>query len=116
MKKLLSLLSITVLMSSCVAFHGGSIQNSTSLSQGNFDYVKKGVSGSATATYIFGIGGNAKSKMADEARKDMLSKNPLNSNQALVNITQDVKNSFVLGLLYHTVTYSITADVVEFKK
>ncbi len=46
----------------------------------------------------------------------MLSKNPLNSNQALVNITQDVKNSFVLGLFYHTMTYSITADVVEFKK
>jgi hypothetical protein len=116
MKKVLGLLSVVVMMSSCVAFHGGSIQNSASLSQGNFDYVKKGVTGSATATYILGIGGNAKSKLADEARQDMLSKNPLNSNQALVNITQDVKNSFVLGLFYHTMTYSITADVVEFKK
>lgn len=116
MKKVLGLLSVVVMMSSCVAFHGGSLQSSASLSQGNFDYVKKGISGSATATYILGIGGNAKFKISDEARKDMLSKNPLNSNQALVNVTQDVKNSYVLGLLYQTMTYSITADVVEFKK
>jgi len=41
MKKLLSLMSIVVFMSSCVSFHSGSLQNSASLSQANFDYVKK---------------------------------------------------------------------------
>jgi hypothetical protein len=116
MKKVLSLLSIVVFMSSCVSFHSGSLQNSASLSQANFDYVKKGITGSSSATYIFGIGGNAKSKISDEARKDMLAKNPLNSNQALANVTQDVKNASVLGFLYNRMTLSITADVVEFKK
>jgi len=46
----------------------------------------------------------------------MLAKNPLNSNQALANVTQDVKNASVLGFLYNRMTLSITADVVEFKK
>ncbi|MEI6585937.1 MAG: DUF6567 family protein [Sediminibacterium sp.] len=99
-----------------MALHAGSVGGSAALSSGNFDYVQKSVSGSSSAVYILGIGGMAKSKMASEAKEDMLKRNPLKSNQALANVSVDVKNSFILGLLYHKLTYNVTADVVEFKK
>jgi hypothetical protein len=103
------------LLSSCSAWHTGYMANSTSLCSNNFTYVKMGVKGSSTATYILGIGGLAKETLVDDAKKGMLSSSPLKANQALANLTVNFKSEYYLGLAYVKVTCTITADIVEFK-
>ncbi len=103
------------ILSSCVAYHSGTMANSTALSQANFSYVKQNIKGDASATYILSIfGGLSNATLVDAAKKDMLKNYILNKNQALVNLTVNFKNSFYLGL-FQTVTCTVTADVVEFK-
>ncbi len=116
MKKLLSFALVVTLFTSCMAFHAGSTSDSAALSSANFDYVQKGISGASSAVYIFGFGGMAKDKMVAQAKEDMLAKYPLQSNQALANVTVDVKNTLFFGTVYRQYTVKITADVVQFKK
>lgn len=106
-------LVVISLLSNC-AMHTGYMVNSASLSNNNFTYVKKDVSGSAKATYIFGLGGLAKMALVDVAKKDLLSENPLKDNQTLVNLTVNWKNTFVLPFAV-TNRCTVTADIVEFK-
>ena len=54
--------------------------------------------------------------MVEEAKEDMLKKHPLQSNQALANVTVDVKNTLIFGTVYRQLTVNVTADVVEFRK
>ena len=54
--------------------------------------------------------------MVEEAKEDMLKKHPLESNQALANVTVDVKNTLIFGTVYRQLTVNVTADVVEFRK
>ena len=118
MKKFIYSLSIILLLNSCSAYHSGTLQNSTALGQANFSYVHKDVKGSATCTYIFGIGGLAKDAIASNAKQALLKQYPLKENQALANITINYKSVapfYVIGFLYHSVTCTITADIVEFK-
>ena len=114
MKKMFKLLFIVigVLTFSSCAVHNGYMNNSASLSQANFDYTQVSISGTASTTQVFGIGGLGKSAIVDEAKKDMLKKNPLKSNQALVNITVNWKSGFYLIVM--TKTCTVAADVVEF--
>ncbi len=116
MKKLTFGLFVVILFSSCMAFHAGSISSNGALSSANFEYVKKDISGTSSAVYILNIGGMAKEKMVAEAKENMLQKNPLLSNQALVNMSVDYKNTLILGTIYRKLTVTVTADVVEFKK
>jgi hypothetical protein len=116
MKKILSFVLVVILFTSCMAFHAGSTSGSAALSSANFDYVQKNITGSSNAVYIFGFGGMAKSKMVEEAKEDMLKKHPLQSNQALANVTVDVKNTLIFGTVYRQLTVNFTADVVEFRK
>lgn len=114
MKKLLSLVftaAIISLFSSC-AFHGGYMANSASLGRANFSYVHRHATGSATASYVFGFGGLAKNALIDEAKQNMLQSTPLADNQALANITVNMKGSYFY--VYNTVTCTVTADIVEF--
>ena len=116
MKKLLSFALVVTLFTSCMAFHAGSTSDSAALSSANFDYVQRNITGSSNAVYIFGFGGMAKDKMLVEAKNEMLKKYPLKSNQALTNLTVDVKNTLIFGTVYRQYTVNVTADVVEFKK
>ena len=88
--------------------------NSASLSSNNFTYVKKDVNGTAMATYVFGLGGLSIMAIVDDAKKDLLSANPLKDNQALVNLTISWKKTFVLPFAI-TNRCTVTADIVEFK-
>ena len=106
------ILFVISFLSSC-ALHNGYIQNSASLSSNNFTYVKKDIKGAASATYVFGLGGLAKTAILDNAKKDLLSANPLKDNQALANITISWKKTFVLPFAI-TNRCTVTADIIEF--
>lgn len=106
---------IAVFLSSCMALHSGVMSNSASLGSANFSYVKQNTKGQATATYILGIGGLGKETLVDNAKKQMMRNNALKSNQTYANLTVNFKSAFYFGIIYHTVTCTITADVVEFK-
>jgi hypothetical protein len=116
MKKVLSFAVIAIFFTSCMAFHAGTTSGSAALSSANFDYVQKGITGSTSAIYIFGFGGMLQDKMVEKAKEDMLKKHPLQSNQALANVTVDVKNTLIFGTVYRQFTVNVTADVVEFHK
>jgi hypothetical protein len=105
-------ITLLIVFQSCIAIHGGYMTNSASLSTNNFQYVKYDAQGTATVTYIFGIGGNLKMALVNEAKKNLLENNPLLPNQTLANITVNWKTTFI-G--FHTTTRCIvTADIVEF--
>ncbi len=115
MKRVFRLLIIVigVLSFSSCAVHNGYMNNSASLSQANFSYAQTSISGTASTLKFLGIGGLGKSAIVEEAKKDMLKKHPLQSNQALANITVNWKNGFYFIVLTNKCT--VTADVVEFK-
>lgn len=115
-KKGLILLCILPLFQGC-ALHQGYLMNSAALSSNNFSYVKKGLSGSASATYVFGLGGNTPIALVDEAKNNMLSgyaESLLKDNRALVNLTVNWKNTLVLPFVVVN-KCTVTADLVEFK-
>ena len=105
-------LFVISLLSSC-AMHQGYMVNSAALGSNNFTYVEKDVTGTAMATYVFGLGGLSKMAIVDVAKKDLLYANPLKDNQALVNLTVSWKNTFVFFVTTNRCT--VTADIVEFK-
>lgn len=99
------------------ALHQGYFMNSAALSSNNFSYITKGLAGSASATYVFGLGGNSRKALVDEAKNNMLSgyaESPLKNNRALVNITVNWKSTFVLPFIVVN-QCTVTADLVEFK-
>jgi hypothetical protein len=108
-------IAVVGLLSSCAAYHTGYMANSTSLCSNNFSYVKMGVKGTATATYILGIGGMARETLVDDAKKAMMSASPLKANQAWANLTVNFKKTMYVGYAYVIETCTVTADVVEFK-
>jgi len=107
------ILTVISFISSC-AVHTGYMTNSASLSSNNFTYVKRDVSGTAMVDYFFGLGGLSEMALVDVAKKDLLKANPLKDNQALVNLTVNWKNTFVLPFSI-TNRCTVTADIVEFK-
>lgn len=114
MKRVLRLLMIVigVLSVSSCAIHSGYMNNSASLSQANFNYIKTSISGTASTIQVLGIGGLQRYAIVEEAKKDMLKNNPLKPNQALANITVNWKSNILLVVMINECT--VTADVVEF--
>jgi hypothetical protein len=113
MKKFMLLSVLTLLISSC-AFHKGYISDSSYLGSNNFTYVKTNVEGKASTIRLLGIGGFSKQTLVNDARKDLLTKNPLQDGQALVNITVSWKITFVLPL-YMGENCTVSASIVQFK-
>ena len=114
MKKVIKLLVVLIVVlsfSSC-GIHSGYMDGSTSLSQSNFSYTQKSISGTSSTLMVFGIGGLGKGAIVEEAKKDMLKKHPLKSNQSLANITVNWKSSFYFIVMTNKCT--VTADIVEF--
>lgn len=108
------LISLSILASSC-AIHNGYINNSASLSEANFRYVQTNISGTAEAKYILGIGGMNRTALVSEAKREMLRKYPLKSNEALVNTTVNWKTSNILGIFFAKQECTVTADIVSFQ-
>ena len=117
MKILKNLFPVLILISlfGCASFHYGEIANDKIVLQNaNFNYIKTNLVGTSEVFYFLGIGGNDTDSLIDEAKKDLMSKNPLGPNQALANMSITYKYSFNLGIVFkrHCI---ITADVIEFK-
>lgn len=114
LKSILAMI-VAVSMSSCMGVHSGTMASSANLSSANFSYVKQSARGSATATYILGIGGISRETLVEDAKLRLLANNPLKSNQALANLTVNFKVTSYVGYIYRTATCVVTADIVEFK-
>lgn len=116
-KQLTPLLALAVALMtlpSCTAVLSGTGNSSASIDRANFTYVKKDATGTATAKYILGIGGNKRMALVSEAKQNMLQATPLQANQALSNMTVDYKIRSVFGV-FNTMTCTVTSDIVEFK-
>jgi len=117
MKNLGLVLIILFLFSSC-AFHSGlssNLNNNTTevvLAKKNYRIIES-VSGQATATYVFGIGGFSKKGLIDTARSQMLSKiEMIGTSKAIINETVEIKSSFFPIVRTYTVT--VSGYVIEF--
>jgi|AACY02.2.fsa_nt_gi hypothetical protein len=101
-------------LSSCAKIHMGVVNGSAQLSQRNFTYNGQ-AKGESSAVYIFGIGGNDKEKLIDEAWMAMNKNFPLKDGQAYANVRYNLTTQNVLGYLYMKRTQHVTADIVTFK-
>jgi hypothetical protein len=102
-----------------MALHMGTYNSSAVLNQANFSYVKQDLVGKSKLTYILGIGGLAKETLVFHAKKDLIKNHfgndsGLKENQALANVSVNVKTSNYLGL-FVIAKCTLTADLVEFK-
>ncbi|HAP69247.1 MAG TPA: hypothetical protein DCR04_05895 [Flavobacteriales bacterium] len=105
-------IALVLLLTGC-AFHSGYITDSAALSEANFTYTNQ-VSGSASATYVFGLGGLARKGLVAEAREVMRRQKPLGPNEAYANISVNWKSTWVFMVL--NVKCMVTADIVKFNK
>ena len=120
MKKylLLSALGLCLLLisgcgtSSGLIFNQNQLQTNVVLSQNNFTVVKT-VTGEASATYIFGIGGYAQAEAKASAMNQMLQNAELTGSQAIVNAQVSLHAQTILGI-YTKVTAHATGTVIEF--
>jgi hypothetical protein len=110
MKKIIYSLLIVVFTSSC-AFHQGMMTGSASISNSNFSIVDF-VTGTATTSQIFGIGGLNSDALVLEAKRNLYINHPLKRGQALANLTVDFKREFYFIIFKTRAT--ITAEVVDF--
>lgn len=108
------ILSIASILTGCIATHVGNMSGSASLSSPNFLYKKQNIFGESKATYVLGIGGEARQSLILEAKKNMLKENPLLRNQALANVTVSYKTTNFIGFLVVVVRCNVSADIVEF--
>jgi hypothetical protein len=95
--------------------HSGYMASSAALGSANFSYSKMNAKGTASAKYILGIGGLDKNNLVNAAKQNLLATNPLEANQALVNITVNFKTE-IYFLIYIKVKCIVTADFVTFNK
>ena len=117
--KLLPLLLGLLLMTSC-AYHSGLVNNfnnnntTVELSENNYrvvDYVK----GSASCTYVFGIGGLDKATVVEKAKAEMYSNANLNGKaRAIIYTNIDTRYTFFPIIRKMTVTAS--GHVIEFEE
>lgn len=114
-KILIAVLVVTTI-TSCVSLHGGMTSSSVSLSSNNFTYIAQGVQGSASVTQYVALVPGFRKTLINDAKNEILKKYPLKNNQALANITIDIKNNLILGPVVRITKCTVTADIVEFNK
>ena len=110
-----AILVITAIMTSCVSFHDGNMQNSASLSQANFDYILHNVSAESSTDYFLGLGGWEEA-LVYNAKLELNKNFKLNKNQAFANISVNFITTYYFGFIYIEKTCLISADIVEFTK
>ena len=102
-------------LGSALTSNQNSLQTNVVLTQNNYKIVKT-ITGEATATYIFGIGGLSKEALQNNAIADMVKDAKLDGKaQAIVNTQISVKN-VIITPLYIKKIVTATAQVVEFAK
>jgi len=107
-------LSISIFFSSCFSTFRGDIQQSGfSINDCDFKIVNT-AEGIAKATYVFGIGGNLREGLVNEAKRNLYNSTKLTKNQQLTNITTDIKTSTFIIPIVTVQTAIITADIIEF--
>jgi cation transport ATPase len=111
---LVVVLSVFSILTGCIATHVGNMSGSASLNSPNFMYKKQNIFGEATATYVLGIGGEAKQSLLLDAKTRMMKENPLLKNQALANVAVSYKTTYFIGFLVIVVKCNVSADIVEF--
>lgn len=88
-------------------------QTQVVLSEDNFEVVGQAY-GEASTTYIFGIGGLSKETLRNNAINEMSKNARLKGSQTLTNITTQMGVKMVTPI-YIELTFSATANIVEFK-
>lgn len=107
--KVILIIAISVLITSCGAIHNGAISSSSINRNVVYDDIAMGVS----KTYkVLGIGGMSRNTLIMEAKCNMIWNRPLSKNEEYANITIDFKRSYFLIFTQTRVT--IIADVVRF--
>jgi len=114
--KLFTLLLTTLAFSSCITFYSGTTTSSAALSSNNYKYIAKGVQGTASVTQWLQIFAGYKHTLINDAKNNILTRYQLKDNQALANITVDLKDDLILGTLIKKTKCTITADIIEFNK
>ncbi|MCB9234773.1 MAG: lipoprotein [Bacteroidia bacterium] len=119
MKKYLYSLVAVIMLSSCSGTFRGLTNNFNNqntvvqLSQKNYKVIGY-VSGEATATYLFGIGGLARKTLVEQAKSEMFKKAELDGGaKAIVNMGIETTNKSILGI-YNQTTITAYGHVVEF--
>ncbi len=103
-----------LILAGCRAWHDGYIANSASLSSPNFIYVNRDIRGHSKISYVFGFGGTWQESLVHAAKLDMMRSNVIRDNQALVNITSNIKTTWFLFGIVIWKECLLTADVVQF--
>lgn len=110
-------LSACILITGCSmtnGFIGHSIQTDVQLNHANFTVLKT-VTGSASATYILGIGPSDQDLM-NQARQNMINKADLmGKSRAIINVTTDLETDFFYVIWIRKTAY-VSGEVVEFQK
>lgn len=86
-------------------------QTQVQLAGKNYKIVKQ-VSGTADASYIFGIGGMSSKSLAKNSYAEMVKAANLTGSQAIINVTTEESNLFALVYLKRSITTHGT--VIEF--
>jgi hypothetical protein len=120
MKNLILVSLIMALFASCATFnpnvHSQNVnQTQVVLTNNNFKVIKR-VQGSATATYVFGIGGLNKKGLVASSRKDMYESAKLDGSQIIISEHTEWKMSSVVPFVWGSATVTTSGYVIEFTK
>lgn len=107
------------LLSGCIGVSELAYQSiDTNLNSRDYDYqIIRDVTGTASATYVLGIGGMSLDarKLFNNSHKDMMQKAQLKENQRIINIISEEKVRVWLGVVCKHTIYT-TGTVIEFTK
>lgn len=117
--KLLLIALFTALLNTSCGIHSAFVTNTNSnssvvnLSMKNFEVVER-VSGQATATYFFGIGGISNKALIEKAKSNMLEHAFMAGKaRAIINITHESHVTFILPVFVQK-TVTVSAHIIEF--
>jgi hypothetical protein len=111
-------IGISFLVTSCASFNPNVAsanvnQTQVILQSNNFKVLKK-VEGSASATYIFGIGGLNKKGLVSAARKDMYDNSGITGSQIIISEHTEWKSSNLIPYVWGRSVVTTSGYVIEF--
>jgi hypothetical protein len=114
----IALILLTVFASSCASFNPNVTsanlnQTQVVLQSNNFEVIKK-VEGSATATYILGVGGLGKKGLVSAARKDMYDNSGIEGSQMIICEHTEWKISSLIPYIWGSATVTTSGYLIEF--
>ena len=114
MKNFFILVATTFSMVGCISTHNGVFQApNIQFENPNFTLIKT-IDGSASTTYVFGLGAHNKDGLIKEAKEQMYKEHKFLQNQIITNITLDEKESWIFGPLIYKKTIIVSADIIQY--